>query len=149
MNQQSYRKKLLGPLYKAVLPEPWPSATWQAQPMVLSERITQLRLWRGMSMQAASDRVGISRQAWDKWERGVARPTPGNLPKLCKALGVTLADIAQPAGHQDAIWTSRREPCICPACLRTFEGMQANLVEIYGDIWQDVYDLKTCETPPE
>lgn len=137
MKQESYHKRLLGPTYKAVLPPAWETATWQASPMPLAQRITQLRLWRGLSMQTACDRVGISRQAWDKWERGACRPKPEHLPKMLKALGVTLADVAQPPGHQDAIWTSRRAPCICDACLKTYEGLQASMVEIYGDIWND------------
>jgi transcriptional regulator with XRE-family HTH domain len=141
VNQESYRKKLLGPTYKAVLPPAWDTATWQARPMPLAQRITQLRLWRGLSMQTACDRVGISRQAWDKWERGACRPKPEHLPKGGLAV-VMMSDSGHVVLDEDAetelrnFLTRRQSRAIRLAR----KARAASIAQAMA--------VKTCENPP-
>lgn len=119
--------------------EAWPSGTWQANRPGFAERIHQLRMWRRIPMEVAAKRAGVSRQAWHKWETGKTQAGSRVLLTVCKGLGVSLSDVVQQQGHQDCIRTSRNSPCICVACERDFAALQQSLIEIDGDIWEDVY----------
>ncbi len=59
-----------------------------------------LRVWRqsqGITLAAAAEQIGTSRQVWGEWERGCHRPGPTLMPKL-RALtsGVITADSFYP-----------------------------------------------------
>lgn len=56
-----------------------------------SQRLRQLRLARGLSLDALAREMGeiVTKQALSKYEQGKAKPSPEVLPKLAKALGVT------------------------------------------------------------
>jgi Zn-dependent peptidase ImmA (M78 family)/DNA-binding XRE family transcriptional regulator len=60
---------------------------------MFSQRIKQLRLARGMSLEALSAEMGgvVSKQALQKYEKGKARPSPTVLVRLAAALGVKAA----------------------------------------------------------
>lgn len=57
---------------------------------MLQECLYQLRKERGMSQEELANEVGVSRQAVQKWESGVAQPTLEKLTALAKYFGVTL-----------------------------------------------------------
>ena len=54
------------------------------------EKIRELRLERGASIQAVADSLGVSPQAVGKWERGEANPSAMQLPVLADLLGCTI-----------------------------------------------------------
>jgi len=65
-----------------------------------------LRSWRkaqGLTLAAAAQRIGTSRQVWGEWERGQHRPGPTLMPKV-RALtgGVITADVFYPAEGEAA-----------------------------------------------
>ena len=54
---------------------------------------------RGWTQESLAERVGVSRQAVAKWERGAALPGPGNLLALRQCLGDALPEPPGPAGE--------------------------------------------------
>ena len=137
MKKDSFAKALR-PRNGAVL-ESWPSGTWQAPKLQIVERILQLRMWRSVPLQVAARRAGVSRAAWSKWELGRTLLGSRVLLLVCKGLGVGLADIVQSPGHQDLVRGRAQGNCCCKACEQQFDALQAALIEIDGDIWEDVY----------
>ena len=57
--------------------------------MTLSEKILYCRRKSGLSQEALSERLGVSRQAVSKWETGDATPEVGKLKALADAFCVT------------------------------------------------------------
>lgn len=53
----------------------------------------------GWTQESLAERVGVSRQAVAKWERGTALPGPGNLLALRQCLGDALPEPPGPAGE--------------------------------------------------
>ena len=58
--------------------------------MTFQERLRQLRTARGWSQEALAERLGLSRQAVQKWESGAARPDMHNLVTLSRLFQVSL-----------------------------------------------------------
>ena len=58
--------------------------------MKLNEKIYYCRRKAGLSQDALSEAVGVSRQAISKWELGDAVPETAKLPALAAALGVSI-----------------------------------------------------------
>lgn len=58
--------------------------------MTFQERLRQLRTARGWSQEALAERLGLSRQAVQKWESGAARPDMDNLVTLSRLFQVSL-----------------------------------------------------------
>lgn len=57
--------------------------------MKLHEKIYQLRKRSGMSQEEAAGRLGVSRQAFSRWENGTAQPVANNILEISKLFGVT------------------------------------------------------------
>lgn len=57
---------------------------------MFEERLYTLRKGRGLSQEELANEVGVSRQAVQKWESGVAQPSLDKLTALAKYFGVTL-----------------------------------------------------------
>lgn len=57
--------------------------------MKLSDKIYHCRKKAGLSQEALSERIGVSRQAISKWETGEAAPEISKLPLLAKTFSVT------------------------------------------------------------
>lgn len=57
---------------------------------MFQERLYQLRRERGLSQEELANQLGVSRQAVQKWESGVAQPTVDKLSALAGYFGVTL-----------------------------------------------------------
>ena len=61
-------------------------------------QLAAARRARGWTQESLAERVGVSRQAVAKWERGAALPGPGNLLALRQCLGDALPEPPEPAG---------------------------------------------------
>ena len=57
------------------------------------EGIRPRRVAMGLSIGEAADRLGVTRQAWSNWERGVAIPFSGLLPDLARVLACTIEEL--------------------------------------------------------
>ncbi len=57
---------------------------------MLSERIRQLRLAKGLTLQQVGDAFGISRSSVSAWESGVAKPDGSKLVRLAELLDTQL-----------------------------------------------------------
>src|SRR4029077_19220379 len=69
----------------------------------IADRVRELRLARGLSLDALAAKSGVSRSMISLVERGESSPTAVVLDKLAAALGVTLASLFDaPAGVRGA-----------------------------------------------
>lgn len=57
---------------------------------MLSEKLYQCRIHKKMSLDTLADKLGVSRQAVQKWESGVTKPTIENLLALSEIFNVSL-----------------------------------------------------------
>lgn len=57
--------------------------------MKLGEKITQLRLSKGLSQESLAEKLSVSRQAVSKWEMGQAQPQIDNVLQLCALFSVS------------------------------------------------------------
>ena len=57
--------------------------------MNISDRIQSLRKARGISQEELADKIGVSRQAVSKWEKGQSDPSTTNLIALAKIFDIT------------------------------------------------------------
>ncbi len=62
-------------------------------------QLAAVRRAQGWTQESLAERVGVSRQAVAKWERGAALPGPGNLLALRQCLGDALSEPPEPAGE--------------------------------------------------
>jgi transcriptional regulator with XRE-family HTH domain len=74
----------------------------------LAARLRQLRIDRGLSLDALADRAGVSRSMISLVERGESSPTAAVLDRLAAGLGVTLASLFADEPRADASPLSRR-----------------------------------------
>lgn len=56
--------------------------------MYQPEKLKQRRKELGFQQQELAERIGVSKQAYSKWEKGLSQPTKSNLAKLEKLLEV-------------------------------------------------------------
>lgn len=61
--------------------------------MTIGEKIVKLRRQAGLSQEAFSEKLGISRQAVSKWENGSAQPTNENLAQIARLFDVTISSL--------------------------------------------------------
>ena len=61
--------------------------------MKLGENIKNCRIAKGMNQTDLAKKCGVSRIAIFFWESGARTPTPHNLKRLSKALGVRIKDL--------------------------------------------------------
>lgn len=59
--------------------------------MTTGEKIAKLRRQAGLSQEAFSEKLGISRQAVSKWENGTAQPANENLAQIARLFDVTIS----------------------------------------------------------
>lgn len=64
-----------------------------------ADRLQELRKNHGYSQEALGEKLGVSRQAISKWERGESSPDTDNLIALAKIYSITLDDILNPDKH--------------------------------------------------
>lgn len=61
--------------------------------MTLGQRISEYRKKLGISQEELGARLGVSRQAVSKWERGEADPSTANLLALGRLYGVPAEEL--------------------------------------------------------
>ena len=59
--------------------------------MTIGEKIVKLRKRNGMSQEAFSEKLDVSRQAVSKWENDTAQPTSENLAQIAKLFNVSIS----------------------------------------------------------
>ena len=59
----------------------------------MANRLTKLRKEHGFSQEDLADKLGVSRQAVSKWERGEATPDMDNLIELSKIYNISLDEV--------------------------------------------------------
>lgn len=59
----------------------------------MAQKLTELRIQRGLSQEALANLLGISRQSISNWERGEVSPDTENLILLSKLYGCTLDEL--------------------------------------------------------
>jgi Zn-dependent peptidase ImmA (M78 family)/DNA-binding XRE family transcriptional regulator len=98
---------------------------------MIDQRLKQLRLARGLSLDALAAAIGgaVTKQALSKYERGKARPSPVVLNKLADALGVKAAYLwSEPAIEVDFIAYRKRSALPKKEQTRV-EGLVAEVLE--------------------
>lgn len=58
-----------------------------------ADRLVELRKTYGYSQEALSEKLGVSRQAISKWERGESSPDTDNLIALAEVYGISLDEL--------------------------------------------------------
>lgn len=64
---------------------------------MLQENLSRLRAYYGFSQEEIAEKVGISRQAYARWESGRAVPDVEKCLKLAEIYGVSLDSLVNPA----------------------------------------------------
>ena len=68
----------------------------------MANRLYELRRKKGLSQEELSEKLGVSRQAVSKWERGEASPDTDNLIALASIYGVSLDELVFGKKEEDA-----------------------------------------------
>jgi len=63
---------------------------------MLKDNLTELRKLHGYSQEELADKIGISRQAYAKWENGATVPDIEKCASLAEVYGVTLDSLVTP-----------------------------------------------------
>ncbi len=71
----------------------------RAMNIKFGDKLVRLRKQRGMSQEELAAKLGVSRQAVSKWERGEASPDTYNLIQLARAYGTTLDELVGEDGE--------------------------------------------------
>ena len=59
----------------------------------IANRLAEIRREQGLSQEELAERLGLSRQAISKWERGESQPDMGNLIALADVYGMTIDEM--------------------------------------------------------
>jgi Predicted transcription factor, homolog of eukaryotic MBF1 len=70
--------------------------------MNIAEKIKSARTAKGLTQKELGTALNISDKAVSKWERGVAMPDIGTIPKLCKVLGISTNDLLSEEQPEEA-----------------------------------------------
>lgn len=69
--------------------------------MMLKENLLILRNINGFSQEEIAEKLGISRQAYAKWEKGSTIPDVDKCAKLADFYGITIDSLIHYNTHQD------------------------------------------------
>lgn len=72
-------------------------ATDGSQPPAFADRLRAARQAAGLTQGEAASRAGISRPAWNRYERGHRSPSIEQAARLAAAVGATLDELVRPA----------------------------------------------------
>lgn len=86
-----------------------------------AKKLTALRKYYSLSQEALAEKVGVSRQAISKWERGEASPDTDNLLMLSKIYSVSLDDLLGEKTAEEIIAELEKEKEECPDTEETEE----------------------------
>lgn len=68
----------------------------------IAQRLADMRREKGYSQEVLAAKLGLSRQAVSKWERGESQPDTSNLIALADLYGVTLDELVRTKAHATA-----------------------------------------------
>lgn len=74
---------------------------------MLKENISMLRSVNGYSQEEVAEKIGVSRQAYAKWEKGETVPAVEHCQKLAELYGVTIDSLVN---YSDKIGTTTLTP---------------------------------------
>ena len=77
--------------------------------VVLGENLAKYRKKAGYSQEELADKLGVSRQAVSKWERGEASPDTENLIALSRLYGVTLDELVNKEPSESETKTNEKK----------------------------------------
>ena len=80
--------------------------------MTTGEKIAKLRKQHGMSQEAFSEKLNVSRQAVSKWENGTAQPTSENLAQIAKLFDVSVSYLLDEVINMDSTNTDHIEDSV-------------------------------------
>lgn len=80
-----------------------------------NEKLEAARMRKRWSVAVASERVGVSVNTFNRWERGLQLPQLGTLDQLCRAFGLSPEEL----GFGDAVMIKRRTPSACQKEMNT------------------------------
>lgn len=79
--------------------------------MFTGKKIADLRKFNSLSQEALAEKLGVSRQAISKWERGEASPDMENFSALAGIFGVTVDDLlGDKKAHELFDFESKKQP---------------------------------------
>jgi transcriptional regulator with XRE-family HTH domain len=98
---------------------------------MISRQLRQLRLARGLSLEALAERLGgvVTRQALWKYEQGKATPSPVVLNRLALALDVKVADLLRAADVRVEFIAYRRRAGLAKRQQEQIESLVAEAVQ--------------------
>ena len=81
---------------------------------MLNERLKNLRLAKGMTLQQVGDAFGISRASVSSWESGTNQPDPRKLEKLAEIFGSSVEYLITGSTHATTGLISTENPTLVP-----------------------------------
>ena len=81
---------------------------------MLNERLKNLRLAKGMTLQQVGDAFGISRASVSSWESGTNQPDPRKLEKLAEIFGSSVEYLITGSTHAAAELMNAENPTFVP-----------------------------------
>lgn len=100
--------------------------------MTFGEKLQKLRAREGLSQDALSELLDVSRQAVSKWERDEAMPEAEKLVRISDCFAVTIDSLLRPDG-------SRRHPCARPpgaGRCRSWRSSGGSMAACWPGPWQ-------------
>ena len=79
---------------------------------MFSDKIIALRASKGLSQERFAERLGMSRQAVQRWENGTVFPDLENLMRVAKTFGVSLDWLGDFSSVQSADALRRQDPLV-------------------------------------
>jgi transcriptional regulator with XRE-family HTH domain len=99
-------------------------ATRKSGPLdaIVGARIGMLRVNRGMSQAKLAERIGVTLQQLQKYERGVNRVGASRLSQIARVLGVSVGELFQSSGAESAYLNSPVRLLAEPGALRVLKA---------------------------
>lgn len=107
-------------------------------------RLLALRRQEGLSQEDLAEKLGVTRQAVSKWERGETLPDTDNLVTLARLYGVSLDDLLLSHTPAEPERTSDETPC--EACAVPIDATKPDSVVEFSDPALDA-ELAHLNTP--
>lgn len=92
--------------------------------------ITRKRKEKNMTQEQLAEAIGVSNKTVSKWERGISMPDYGTVEGLCRALGITPAELIR--GEEGSVPANDNSAVL--ELLRKREGLKRRKIRIIGYI---------------
>ena len=99
----------------------------------MAEVISSRRKELGMTQRELAEKLNITDKAVSKWERGLACPDTGTIPRLAELLGISLDELmnatpAQTSGHRGAAYLTDLILKALPLAIASLFSVSMNLL---------------------